>query len=48
MTLEFYSTFPYKIDNKVRFNFSILPTLNISENAILFHWMFWGINVEYK
>lgn len=48
MNIEFYNMLPTKEDNKVRFTFSILPNLCISENAIWFYWLFWGVNIEYK
>lgn len=47
MKLEFYNTIiEYK--NELKFTFGILPSLCISENAIWFHWLLWGINIEYR
>jgi hypothetical protein len=49
MKIEFYSTFPELIEDsdKYYYVFSILPNLCVDNKSIWFHWLFWGISIDY-
>lgn len=51
MKIEFYSTFPEYVETEnsgyYYYAFSILPTLCVDNKQIWFHWLFWGISIDY-
>lgn len=48
MKIDFYTTIVKDENKKFHgFAFSVFPSLVVSECEIYFHWLLWGISVDY-